>query len=118
VVTVAAGSLLMVAVSSFASSLPVSSDALGAAASTVPRCASGALTVAPNLSSSNVASVTVSGIPSTCGGGTLAVTVNNGTTYSSGSAAVPGGGGAVTVTLATAVAVTSGMQLETDFTGP
>ena len=54
----------------------------------------------------------------TVGGATLQVTVNNGVTNSSGSAAVPAGGGSVTVTLGAAVAVTTATQTDMVLVGP
>ena len=65
-----------------------------------------------------MASVTVGALPPTCGGATLQVTVNNGATTGSGSAAVPAGGGTVTVTLGVAPAVTAGEQTDLVLVGP
>jgi hypothetical protein len=101
-----------------ASSLAFSSDSLGAATVTVPRCTTAGLVVTHNLSAGTVASVTVAGLPSGCGSATLQVTVNNGTTNGSGSGTVPSGGGSVTVTLGTAPAVTTALQTDLVVVGP
>jgi len=101
-----------------AASLSVTSSTLGAARTTTPRCTAASLTVLNNLTAATVSSVVVGSLPGACGGATLQVTVNNGLTNSSGSAAVPGGGGSVTVTLAAAVAVTANMQTDLVLVGP
>lgn len=106
------------AVVGLAASVALSSNSVGAATIAVPRCTSAGLTVFQNLSVGTVVSVTVGGIPAACGGGTLQVTVNNGVTFGSGSAAVPGGGGSVTVTLGAAPAVTGSEQTDTVLVGP
>jgi hypothetical protein len=101
-----------------AASLAVSSTTLGAARVTTPRCAVAGLTVFQNLSAGTVVSVTVGGLPATCGGGTLQATVNNGTVNAAGSAAVPAGGGSVTVTLGSAPAVAMAEQTDLVVIGP
>ena len=101
-----------------AASLNLSATTLGAARLATPRCTAAALTVFPNLTAANVTSVTVGSIPSTCGGATLQVTVNNGSANSSGSAAVPAGGGSTTVTLAAGVAATATVQTDLVLVGP
>jgi len=106
------------AVVGLAASFAVSTGSLGASTIAVPRCTAAGLSVLQNLTIGNVVSVTVSGLPAACGGGTLQVTVNNGSTNSSGSAAVPAGGGATTVTLALPVAVTASEQTDLVVVGP
>lgn len=101
-----------------AASLALAADSLGARDLTVPRCTTAGLGVIQNLSGSNVISVTVSNLPSTCGGATINVTLNNLVTNSSGSNTVPGGGGSVTVTLASAIAATTTEQIDLILTGP
>jgi len=101
-----------------AASLSFASGSLGAATASTPRCTTAGLTVLQNLSAGTVVSVTVGAIPAACGGATLQVTVNNGVTNASGSAAVPGAGGAVTVTLASAPAVTASEQTDLVLVGP
>ncbi len=102
----------------FAASLAATSQSLGMAAIGTPRCTAAGLGVIQNLSAATVISVTVSSLPSGCGNATLQVTVNNLLTSSSGSAAVPSGGGSVTVTLATAVAITAAEEIDLVLTGP
>ena len=101
-----------------AASLSFASGSLGAATAATPRCTTAGLTVFQNLSAGTVISVTVGAIPAACGGATLQVTVNNGVTNASGSAAVPGAGGSVTVTLASAPAVTAAEQTDLVMVGP
>jgi hypothetical protein len=102
----------------FASSLAMNGQSMGMAAIGTPRCTAAGLGVIQNLSAATVISVTVSSLPSGCGNATLQVTVNNLLTSSSGSATVPSGGGSVTVTLATAVAITAAEQIDLVLTGP
>ena len=101
-----------------AASLAVSSDTLGAAWTATPRCTAAGLSVFQNLSAGTVVSVTVGGLPAACGGATLQATVNNGVTSGSGSAVVPGGGGATTVTLGSAPLVTAAEQTDLVLVGP
>jgi hypothetical protein len=109
---------LACAVIGLAASVVVSSGSLGASTISVPRCTSAGLSVLQNLTAATVTSVTVSGLPAACGGGTLQVTVNNGVTNSGGSAAIPAGGGSATVTLAVAVGVTATEQTDLVVVGP
>lgn len=106
------------AVVGVAASVALSSDTIGAATTTIPRCTSAGLTVFQNLSAGTVVSVTVGGIPAACDGATLQAAVNNGATFGSGSAAVPAGGGSVTVTLGVAPAVTVAEQTDIVLVGP
>jgi hypothetical protein len=101
-----------------AASLSMGSNALGAAMASTPRCTAAGLGVLQVLSGSNVVSVTVSSLPSGCGGATLQATLNNGTTSSSGSTTVPAGGGSVTVTLASAIAIGQVDEIDLVLTGP
>lgn len=101
-----------------AASLSFTSGTLGAATTATPRCTAAALTVFQNLSAGTVISVTVGVLPAACGGATLLVTVNNGATNASGSAAVPGGGGSLTVTLGSALAVSVSEQTDLVLVGP
>ncbi len=118
--TVAIGAVVGAAlvVTGAAASLGLTSDSLGAASVSMPRCTTAGLGVTQNLSGSNVISVTVSNLPSSCGNATLPVAVNNGTASSSGSAAVPAAGGSVTVTLAAAVAVSTAETTDLVVLGP
>jgi hypothetical protein len=101
-----------------AASLTLSSATLGAAKVATPRCTVAGLTVFQNLSAGTVVSDTVGGLPAACGTATLQVTVNNGTVNAAGSAAVPAGGGSVTVTLASAPAVSMAEQTDLVLIGP
>jgi len=102
----------------WAASGTLNADTLGGARLNVPRCTSAGLTVIQNLTAGTISSITVGGIPSACGSATLQATVNNGTTTGSGTAAVPAGGGAVTVSLGLAPAVTTGELTDIVFVGP
>jgi hypothetical protein len=102
----------------FAAALPTATGSLAADRVATPRCTNAGLLVIPNLSGANVASVTVSSLPSACGGATIQVAVNDGTTSSSGSGTVPGGGGSVTVTLGAAVPAATAEELDVVLTGP
>ena len=101
-----------------AASLAMSSGTLGANVVTVQRCMSTGPSVIQNLSGSTVVSVTVSGLPSTCGGATIQATIDNHTTSASGSSTVPVGGGSVTVTFASAPAASTAEQIDVVITGP
>ena len=101
-----------------AASLNLTSGTLGANSLTTPRCTTANLSVLQNLTGNNVASVTITGLPAACGGGTLQAAVNNGTANSAGSAAVPVGGGSVTVTLAAAVPVSEAAETDVVVVGP
>jgi hypothetical protein len=101
-----------------AASLNLTTSTVGANRLAAPRCTTANLSVLQNLTGSNVVSVTVSGLPVACGGGTLQAAVNNGTANSTGSTAVPGGGGSVTVTLAAAVPVSEAAETDIVVVGP
>jgi hypothetical protein len=109
---------LLFAEPALAASLSTSTDSLAGASVTVPRCTTAGLSVLPNFSGTTVVSVTVSGIPSTCGGATLEATVTNGTTNGGGNATIPAAGGSVTVTLGAAPALTAGAQIDLVVVGP
>src|SRR5437867_8139404 len=95
---------LLSASNGFAASQPTGSNNLGWGTSSVSRCDTDGLGIVHNLSGSNVASVTISGIASGCGNASLSVNVNNGSANSSGSGTVPAGGGSMTVSLSAGVA--------------
>jgi len=101
-----------------AASISLLTKSLGAATAATPRCTTAGLTIFQNLSVGTVVSVTVAGLPASCGGALAQATVNNGSVNSSGSTTVPGGGGAITVVLGAAVAVTAGEQTDLVLTGP
>ena len=106
------------AVTGAAASLVAPSTSLGTAVVSVPRCTTAGLTVVQTLSGANVASVTVSGLPGTCGNATVQAGVYNGTTSGNGSATVPAAGGAVTVNLGVAPAAGTIEQIDVILTGP
>jgi len=101
-----------------AASIALTTGTLGAATVAVPRCTTAGLTVFQNLSAGIVVSVTVTGLPTSCGGALAQATVNNGLVNASGSTTVPAGGGAITVVLGAAVAVTAAEQTDLLLIGP
>jgi hypothetical protein len=115
-------SLAIVAIASFeigsAASATFTAGRLGAATTAVPRCTAAGLGVVQSLSGSNVATITVSGLPAACGGASLVATVNNGSVNSSGSGTVPAGGGSVTVTFSVPPAVAAIEQTDIVLVGP
>ena len=106
------------AVMGSAASLAITSSTLGAARVATPRCTVAGLTVFHTLVGSTVSSVTVGGVPSTCAGATLQVTVNNGSVNSAGSIVIPVGGGSVTAILGVATTVTAAQQTDLVLIGP
>jgi hypothetical protein len=106
------------AVSGAADSLALASDQVGAASSAVPKCSTVGMAAVENVSGSSIVSVTVSQIDAACAGGTLSLTVNNGTINGSGLAAVPGGGGSITITLGSAVPFASNAGVDLLVAGP
>jgi hypothetical protein len=102
-----------------AASLNETTNAVGTAVATVPRCTTAGVTTTEVFTGTNITGVTVAGINAACAAGTLAVTVNvGGGTTGSGSTAVPTGGGNATVTISPAVAFAGGAQIDTEITGP
>lgn len=101
-----------------AASTAVSTSRLGASTIATPRCTSVGMPLLQNLTGTSVTSVTVSSIPSGCGGATLYATANNGATAASGTIAVPAGGGSATVTLSAGVPVSTAVQVDVVLTGP
>jgi hypothetical protein len=114
-VAVAAGGAVRIGL---ADSLNLGSESLGASGVSAPRCTTGALTILPVLSGSNVASITVATLPSACGGATLQASVNNGSASATGSATVPAGGGSVTVPISGRPALTVAIQTDIVLVGP
>ena len=101
-----------------AASLSFNSQQAGAGNSAVPKCSTAGMTTFENVSGSNIVSVAVSNVDSACAGGTLSLTVSNGTTTGSGSAAVPGGGGSMTVTLGSVVPFVDNAAVDLVVVGP
>ena len=114
----AAAVVALPVVTGHASSLVVAPRSLGTSSTAVAQCDTDGFDVVQNLSGSNVVSVTVSQIAAACAGGTLSVTLDNGSTSSSGSATVPGGGGSMTVSLSSAVAADDAGEIDVSVSGP
>lgn len=112
------GATLAAIAGAFGASLALGTASLGGASTTAARCTAAGLSVLQNLSGTNVVSVTVGNLPSTCGGATLQAAVSNGSTSSTGSATVPSGGGSVVVTLGAAVALAAADETDLVLTGP
>jgi hypothetical protein len=112
------GTVTASAVSGYAANLSYSSGSLGGGKSSVPMCGA-SVSVTQVLNGSNqISGVTVGSIPSSCGGATLAATVSNGTSNSSGSVTVPASGGSVTVTLGTPLTFKDSYETDITITGP
>jgi hypothetical protein len=72
----------------------MTSGALGAGSTSTIVCPTTGVSLIQTVSSSKVASVTVGSIPSACGGGSIYVTVYDGTTVgTTGAQTIPTGGG-------------------------
>lgn len=98
------GTAVAALASASAAKLTVSDGAIAAGKGALATCDANGVTVAQNVSGTDVASVDVAGIDATCAGGTVKVTVRNGTDAAQeGTGTIPAGGGSVTVTLASAV---------------
>lgn len=92
-------------VAASAAAIAITTDTLGSGSAPLP-CDNDGVTLTQTLSGTNVASVTVAGIASPCGGGNLSLTVNNGAASGSGGPlVVPAGGGSLTVTISPQVAL-------------
>jgi hypothetical protein len=116
-----AAMLLLAAISAsvgVAASVAMTTGSIGAARVAPARCVSAPLTLVPTLVGTTWTAVVVSGIPASCAGGTLQLTVNTGATSSSASAVVPAGGGTMTMTLAVAQTVDADMQTDLVVVGP
>jgi hypothetical protein len=118
VLTSVIAGLAAAAVSGAADSLSLASQQVGAANVAVPKCSTAGMTAFENVTGSSIVSVTVSQIDAACAGGTLSLTVNNGTATGGGSAAVPGGGGSMTVALGTAFPFTNNASVDLVVAGP
>jgi hypothetical protein len=113
-VVVVAGSALI----GSAASLALSSGKLGAAEAATARCTSSGVTVAETITGTSVSSVTMSGIPATCAGASLSVTLNNGAAHSTKTGTVPAGGGSMTLTVTPTVPLTQVAEADIVMTGP
>ena len=79
VAAVAIGALVVAS----AAAVAITTAPLGSGSASLP-CDTDGVTLTQTLSGTNVASVTVGGIASPCGGANLSLTVNNGTASGSG----------------------------------
>jgi hypothetical protein len=104
-------------VAGYAAAIDLQSS-LGSGSASVERCTSAALGVHGDLTGNDVASVTVSSVPASCGNATIQVAVDNGTAHASGSSTVPAGGGSVTVSLGTPVTMGTNVEIDVLLLGP
>ena len=96
-----------------AASLSGASGTLGGGNAAVTKCDADGVRSVFTPVGGNVTAITVSGVASACGGLTLNVVVNNGSTTTTGTGLVPIGGGSVVVLPIPPIAMTNAMQ--TDF---
>jgi hypothetical protein len=104
-----------------AAGLTTSGDRIGAAQVATPRCTSAAVTVVETVTTTYVTGVTVSGIPSSCGNATIAMTLAEGTTvyYTPATQTVPAAGGQVVFAIPSGdVPVTAAAEADVVMTGP
>lgn len=114
----AMGAVILFAIIGHAASIGAASTTLGAGKAAVTACDTDGVTVTQMLTGNNVTVVAVAGVAASCGTGSVSVTVNNGTANSTGTATVPAGGGAMTVTLASPVAMKDSDEIDVAITGP
>lgn len=100
-----------------AAGLSGASSSLASGSSAVSRCDTDGVNVYRTISGVNVVGVWVWGIASACTGGTISITVNNGTTNSLVSATVPANG-FVIATLGTPLLAKDVEQVDVVITGP
>jgi hypothetical protein len=103
-----------------AANLASSSNTIGAGHVTTPQCTSTAVTVVETVTTTYVTGLTLSNIPSACGGGTISVTMAEGSaSYTPASQTVPAGGGTVTVIIPSGtIPVTSTGEADVVIEGP
>ena len=106
-----------------AATLSVTSGTLGSGVGIPATCDSGTPTVVQNvgtlLNATNIVSVDVSGIVSACGGGTIKVTLYNGTdAEQEATTAIPAGGGSVNLGLSTPVPLKDSHFVAVTLQGP
>jgi hypothetical protein len=104
-----------------AASLSVASEVLGSGVGSPAPCFLVSPTVVQNVgaNTTNVVSVDVGGIDDDCGGGTVRVSVFNGTaTAQEATKAIPAGGGSVNLTLTTPVALKDAHLVSVTVQGP
>lgn len=117
-VSVIASAVIASLLVGLAAGSPVSSRTLARGSAVVPRCDLDGVSMVPNVTTTSVTSVTVSGIASACATGLLSVTVRSGASFSTGTATVPGGGGSMVITLASTVPMTQSMTIDLTIAGP
>jgi hypothetical protein len=104
-----------------AATLPIASSDLSGGGSVVPVCDSSTPLAVQNVGAgtSNVVSVDVAGILAACAGGTVKVTVGNGTDPAQeATRTIPSGGGTVNVPLGIAVPLKEVHLVAVDLRGP
>jgi hypothetical protein len=103
-----------------AAGLTAASHPIGAGQVATPVCTSAAVTVVETVTTTHVTKLTLSNIPSACGGATIEVTMVAGaSTYSPANQTVPGGGGTVTETIPSGdIPVSSTAQVGIVMEGP
>ena len=106
-----------------AAKLTVTGVTLGSGVGAPPLCDSGQPTLTQNvgtlLNGTNIVSVDVSGIVSACGGGTIKLTLNNGSgAEEEATKAIPAGGGTVNVGLSTPVPLEDSHFVAVTLQGP
>jgi len=101
-----------------AAGLNVGSRRAAAGQATISRCDSDGVLTVPNVTGSNVVTVSVSGISAACAGGAATLRLSNGATSSTATGTVPGGGGTMAMTLATPVALTAVVTIDFEIRGP
>jgi hypothetical protein len=107
-----------------AASLPLTGGVLGSGVGAPATCISGSPTVVQKVgtvspNTTNIVSVDVGGIVAGCGGGTVRVTVFNGTnTAQEATKAIPAGGGSVNLALTTPVALKEAHLVSVTLQGP
>jgi hypothetical protein len=108
------------AVVGHAAGLAAASHPIGAGKVATPACTSTAVTVVETVTTTYVTKLTLSNIPSTCGGATIQVTMAEGAVnYTPASQTVPAGGGTVTETIPSGdIPVSSTAQVDIVMEGP
>src|ERR1700704_1522596 len=101
-----------------AESLSFSSQQAGATSVPVPKCSTAGMTTFESVIGTNIVGVSVSNVDAACAGGTLSLTVNNGTSTGSASGVVPGGGGSMSLTLGSAVPFVYNASVDLVLAGP
>ena len=108
----------------WAATLSLTDGTLGTGVGTPPTCDSGSPTVVQNVGTvnpnkTNIVSVHVSGIVEACGGGTVKVSVYNGTDAAQeATTAITAGGGSVNVPLSTPVPLKDSHFVAVTLQGP